>query len=378
MKINKCRVCHRKFFEKPQIEYKNAPKAAQFLPNIKLSKSDQGVDLKIYQCSGCGLVQLGNNPVPYYKQVIRSVKISSEMSRFRLKQFNDFIKRYTLKKKKVVEIGCGGGEYLSLMKQTGAKAYGIEYSKNSVDHCQKNGLKVSPGFIDREYFQLDGAPFDAFFMINFLEHLPDPNSTLTGIYNNLSDDAVGLVEVPNFDMILRKNLFFEFITDHLLYFTHETLKTILTLNGFEILNTKMIWYDYIISAQVKKRKKLNFLNLINQQTKIYKEINRYLTHFKNKQVAIWGAGHQALTIMALAKLGNKIKYVVDSAPFKQDKFTPVSNIPIVAPSKLNSDPPEAIIIIGGGYSDEIKKIIRKKFNPGLPVAILRDFGLERV
>jgi len=91
--------------------------------------------------------------------------------------------------------------------------------------------------------------------LNFLEHLPDPNSTLRGIYNNLTDDAIGLVEVPVFDMILRNKLFSEFIGDHLLYFTKETLTATLRLNGFEIIDCNEEWYEYIISATVKKRRK---------------------------------------------------------------------------------------------------------------------------
>ena len=103
---------------------------------------------------------------------------------------------------------------------------------------------------------LENSPFDAFFILNFFEHLPNPNSTLQSLYHNLSDDGIGLIEVPNFDMILRNNLFSEFIGDHLFYFTKETLKATLERNGFEVIECEEIWYKYIISAVVKKRKKL--------------------------------------------------------------------------------------------------------------------------
>ena len=169
-------------------------------------------------------MQLSNEPVPYYKEVIRAAAFSEEMKDFRMKQFGSFVQKYSLKGKKIIEIGCGRGEYLSLMCQFGADAYGLEHSEESVKQCVKNGLKVSKGFIESNTYKLDDAPFDAFFILNFLEHLPDLNSTLTGIYNNLSDDAIGLVEVPNFDMILRNNLFSDFIPDHLFYFTGKTLR----------------------------------------------------------------------------------------------------------------------------------------------------------
>lgn len=354
------------------------PKAAQFLPEAKSLRNDKGVALEVYQCSNCGLVQLNNDPVPYYKDVIRAVAISDEMKDFRKKQFTDFVEKFFLKGKKVIEIGCGKGEYLSIMQQFGVEAYGLEYLAESVEQCVKNGLKVSKGFIEKSTDRLNDAPFDAFFMLNFLEHLPDPNSTLRGICNNLVDDAVGLVEVPNFDMILRKNFFSEFISDHLFYFTKETLSMTLRLNGFEIIECNDVWHDYIISAIVKKREKLDLSHFYKHQAKLKNEIEEYICRFKDKKVAIWGAGHQALAIIALIDLADKIKYVVDSAVFKQGKYTPATHIPIVSPDALNSDPVDVIIVIAGSYSDEVARIIRQKFDRNINIAILRDFGLEEV
>lgn len=378
MPVNKCRVCNHKFFEEPLLRYENMPKAAQFLPDAESIESDKGVDLKVCQCSGCGLVQLSNDPVPYYKEVIRAAAFSEEMKDFRMKQFGSFVQKYSLKGKKVIEIGCGRGDYLSIMQQFGVEAYGLEYSKESVKQCVKNGLKVSKGFMQSSTHKLDDAPFDAFYTLNFLEHLPDPNSTLRGIYNNLADDAVGLVEVPNFDMILRNKLFSEFISDHLFYFTMETLNTTLRLNGFEIIECNEVWHDYIISAIVQKRKKIDIAHFYKYQSQLKNEIEEYIRRFKDKKVAIWGAGHQALAVIALLNLAGKIKYVVDSAAFKQGRYTPATHLPIVPPNRLDSDTVDAIIVMAASYSDEVARIIRQKFDKNINISILRDFGLEMV
>jgi len=254
----------------------------------------------------------------------------------------------------------------------------LEHSDESVRQCLQNGLRVSKGFIESSTDKLDGAPFEAFYILNFLEHLPDPNSTLRGIYDNLTDDAVGLVEVPNFDMILRNKLFSEFIGDHLLYFTKETLNTTLKLNGFEIIDCNEVWYEYIISAIVKKKGKLDISHFYTYQAQLKNEIEEYLRRFKNKKVAIWGAGHQALAVISLINLADKIKYVVDSAPFKQGKYTPATHIRIVSPDALDSDPVDAVIVMAASYSDEVARIIRQKFDKNINIAILRDFGLEAV
>ncbi len=347
---------------------------AQNLPDEQSLKEDKGIDLTICQCSGCGLVQLNSEPVPYYKDVIRAAAFSPEMKDFRIKQFRDFVRTHVLVGKKILEAGCGKGEYLSLMKEVGVDAYGLEHAGDAVDHCVKNGLKVSKGFVDDSNQTLEHAPFDAFFTLNFLEHLPDPNAYLRGIYNNLTDDGVGIVEVPNFDMMVRNSLFSEFVRDHLFYFTKESLNTALQINGFEVISCDEIWHDYIISAVVRKSKKTDLSSFSNQQKKIKNEIDGYIGQFGN--VAIWGAGHQAFAIMSLMDLGGRIKYVVDSAPFKQGKYTPATHIPIVAPDMLQTDPVDAIIVMAGSYSDEVAKIIRKQFSSDIVIAILRDFGLE--
>lgn len=95
-------------------------------------------------------------------------------------------------------------------------------------------------------------------------------------------------------------------------------------------------------------------------------------------MAIWGAGHQALAIISLMNLADKIKYVVDSASFKQSKYTPATHIPIVSPEALDPDPVDAVIVMAASYSDEVAKIIRQKFDRNINVSILRDFGLEVV
>jgi SAM-dependent methyltransferase len=247
------------------------------------------------------------------------------------------------------------------MKETGADVYGLEFSEDSAKQCIENSLNVSTGFIEKSDSILSNAPYDAFFILNFLEHLPDPNSLLRGMYNNLKKDGIGLVEVPNFDMILRNNLFSEFTSDHLLYFTKETLSSALILNGFEIVECNEIWHDYIISAVVRKREKLDI---------------SHFNCFENQKVGIWGAGHQALAVIAMANLSGKIKYILDSATFKQGKYSPATHIPIVAPQTLGSDPVDAVIVMAASYSDEVAKIIKEKYNRNIKIAILRDFGLE--
>jgi len=104
MTVTQCRVCNNNFFEEPLLRYENMPKAAQFLPDAESLESDKGVNLEVCQCSGCGLVQLSNEPVHYYKEVVRAVAFSEEMKEFRRKQFSSFVQKYSLKGKKILRL----------------------------------------------------------------------------------------------------------------------------------------------------------------------------------------------------------------------------------------------------------------------------------
>ena len=182
------------------------PPQAQFFPDTK-KDSNLGIDLIASQCNGCGLIQLENEKVTYYREVVRASGFSNEMKNFRFNQFEKFIKFYNLRKKKIIEVGCGKGEYLSIIDTMDVDAYGIEFSLESVENCKNKGLKVSNGFIDSTNYTISNGPFDVFLLMSFLEHIPQINQFLKGIRNNLNENALGLVEVPNFDMIIQEKLF---------------------------------------------------------------------------------------------------------------------------------------------------------------------------
>lgn len=375
MKTKTCRVCRAPLYREPLISYRNMPKAAQFLPGKADLKREKGVDLDICQCSGCGLVQLPSAPVPYYREVLRAAAFSPEMKKFREAQFSRFVKEYGLRGKKVLELGCGKGEYLRLMKAAGADAYGLEYSAASVAECRKGGLKAERGYLDRKV-KLRGGPFSAFYILNFLEHMPDPVAALSAMRDNLAPGGVGLVEVPDFDMMLSKNLFSEFIPDHLFYFTRRSLEFLLAASGLEVLKSGTVWHGYILSAEVRKRAPSDLKGFDGSRRELAAALKKFTARFGSGGTAVWGAGHQALAVLALAGLSGKVKYVVDSAPFKQGKYTPATHVPIVPPSALETAPPEAVIVMAASYSDEVLRLLRRNYPRIRGLAVLRERGLE--
>lgn len=374
MAIN-CRVCGSICYKNNLLSYSNMPSSAQGFLTTEDLKSDSGSDLFIVQCKSCGLIQLDNDPVPYFREVIRASAFSEEMRKFRLKQFKSWAKEFNLIDKKILEVGCGKGEYLEILSDVGVDAYGIEYSRESVEYCIDKNLKVTQGFLGNNNSDISDNKFDGFMCLSFMEHWPEPNKVLNRLSMSLNEGAMGLIEVPNFDMILEDGLYSEFISDHLLYFTKETFVFTLQLNGFEVLSCESVWHNYILSAVVRKRVKadLDFFEGFRSQVK--HDLDLFLEKFPEKSVAIWGAGHQALATISLTSIDKNIRYIVDSAVFKQGKYTPASHIKIVSEEALKKDPVDGLIIMAGSYSEEIIKIMKLKY-PSVELAVLRKFGLE--
>ncbi|MCK9597167.1 methyltransferase domain-containing protein [Candidatus Pacearchaeota archaeon] len=363
-----CRLCNTSL-KKSLLKYINTPSQVQYFSDKPLKK--KGVKLKIYQCPNCGLIQTSSNPPYYYKEVIRASGFSEEMINFRHKQFKEFVENYNLKDKIICEVGCGKGEYLQIVTQYAKKSFGIEFNKDSAEYCNRIGIPVVSGVFTKIPIV---NTFDAFYSFSYMEHLPNIQEFLTNIKLNLNDDGVGIIEVPNFNFILKNGLFSEFMIDHLTYFTKDTLCLVMQLNGFDVLDCKEVWYDYILSVTVKKRKTLDTTIFKNKKKLLEKELSSFINTFDG-DIAVWGAGHQSLFLISVFGFDKKIKYIIDSAKFKQDKY-PISNIKIVSPEYAKKNPTKAILIVVGSYSNEVINIIKNQFCTNIKIAVIKNNNLE--
>jgi hypothetical protein len=197
-----------------------------------------------------------------------------------------------------------------------------------------------------------------------LEHQPEPNKYLAGL------DGNGVIEVPNFSMILERALFAEIMLDHLTYFTYDTLEFTLNYNGWEVLNIHPVWDNFILQAVIRRREPLGMYPFVEQMVYLKAQLDKWIS--KYQRVAIYGASHQAFAYLALLK--PKVAFIVDDNADKQGKYAPVGGLKIYEPTKLKYDPPNAVIIMGGSYSD----IIARKLDFDGGVAIIRDWGVEVV
>jgi len=373
-----CRVCSGRLLKQPLLVYPNSPSSAQgFLDSCDVN--DDKVDLKIYQCQQCGVVQHGHSPVPYYKDVIRAIAFSDEMGEFRKQQLDVWLRENGISEKKILEVGSGKGEYLELLQHAGARSvFGLENALESVQYAQAKGLNVVQGYLDGDIVNPWSEAFDAFAIFSFMEHWPDVNASLRNLNVLLKDGACGLVEVPNFEFVVKEGLYSEFTIDHIFYFDRSTLELVLRLNGFEVHSIDNVWHDYILSAKVTKRCALDATQFIRQQGQVIEQIIDFVDQFDQSEVVVWGAGHQALAVMSMASLNLYISHVVDSANFKQDKYTPGTHLLIKSPESLHLDRPMAVLVMAAAYSDEVASTLCHNFSHIQHVAILREKGVEIV
>lgn len=371
--MKRCISCKGSLHELMKIE--NMPASAQDIPSEGELDKDKGIEVSLCVCEDCNLVQLKNDAVYYYRDVIRAGGYSTTMEDLRKSEYKHFIEFALLEGKKIIEVGCGRGEFLGMLKGFPVEGYGTEHKKELVEIAKGAGLRVDEDFPESEDHVFKNGPFDAFMSFNFLEHQPHPRTYLKAIYNNLCDEGYGLITVPSFEYILEQNSFYEIIPDHIAYYNFDSLTHLLNISGFEVLESRTVNRD-TIEVIVKKRKFPDISGIISKKTDIAKEVLDTVKGYS--KIAIWGASHQGFTLCSTTDIAKYVDCIIDSAPFKQGRFAPASHIKIISPDDARKRKLEAIVIVAPGYTDEIAGIIKNIFDKNIDVYTLMTEKLKRL
>lgn len=355
MSKKKCRLCYEAITQEPLLSMSPFPKAAQYYPKKSEFEEDRGITLEVYRCMACDLLQLCSESVSYYKEVITAASFSPSARQARLNEFKSFVEKYSLHGKKAIEVGSGRGAMVGILSDAGLDAVGLEYNQEFVDAASTNVMQGYLCDLDESHKN----KYDVFVSLNYIEHQPDTKAFIKSLYEITSDDAIGYITAPNVSYLLKTHTLYEFVADHLIYFTEESMRRAFEMNGFEVLESSIINNENDIALSVKKRtpKAIEGKESVD---KLIKSLQEFMSEQKkeNKKVAIWGAGHRTLALLAMAKLDN-ITNIVDSADFKQGKFSPVTHIKIISPKELeDSDIDTVIVMLPGLYPDEVIKNIK--------------------
>ena len=119
-----------------------------------------------------------------------------------LNKFNNQVQvlaRYLpLQNARILDIGCGGGLFLSLLKQEGAQVIGIELSDSRAQYARtRYELPIDKHPIESAYWQ-DGYAqhFDAVTLWDVIEHVNYPFQTLRSAANVLRPGGLLFIDTP--------------------------------------------------------------------------------------------------------------------------------------------------------------------------------------
>jgi len=116
-----------------------------------------------------------------------------------VKKGQQFYLPYFTGRREVLDIGCGRGEFLELMREAGVPARGIDLSRESVDLCRQKGFEAEAADLFRYLADLPEASLDGIFSAQVVEHLPPERlpDMIRLAASRLERDGVLAIETPN-------------------------------------------------------------------------------------------------------------------------------------------------------------------------------------
>jgi len=255
--LQKCSICGRKNFE--------------FLFRIRDKNLNIPGDFFLQECKNCGVLFL--NPQPsteelkkYYSSdkyySFKEIDMDSKKTRLRIFLYNlyfnernknffnkilflpiKFMVRGTNIKKdfKLLDIGCGSGQFLYDMRKSGMeKVYGIEIGDFDKINSKRFNLNIKKTTLEKEKYPKDF--FDIITINHVLEHLYNPKETLNEIKRILKERGLLILSVPNYRSLIykifRKNWYGLDPPRHLFNYSDKLLIDLLEINGFKIIKKR--------------------------------------------------------------------------------------------------------------------------------------------
>ena len=150
--------------------------------------------------------------------------------------------------RRVLDVGCGEGVFLALMRERGWQAVGVELGEESARIArEERGLDVRTG----DLFSLDAEPssFDAVVMSHVLEHLPDPVGALARVRELLEPGGMLMLSLPNYrcleSRVFRGNWFPWCLPPHLYHFDVRSVRMALERVGLEVVRITFLPFFYL-------------------------------------------------------------------------------------------------------------------------------------
>ena len=205
-------------------------------------------EFNLVKCKNCNLVYI--NPRPKQDEIGRFYNRNYYNTGSRIKIYIEkIITRYFnfLRKKlisrykqagKILDIGCGAGNFLSSFNPDRWDLFGVEPNKEGYS-LSVNKVRGKIYNDNLSNCKLINNYFDVITMWHVFEHLYCPNEQLQEIHRILKNEGMLIIAVPNIKSIgfkLGKAQYFHLdCPRHLFHYSPATLMKMLNKNGFQVL-----------------------------------------------------------------------------------------------------------------------------------------------
>jgi len=261
-------------------------------------------EFRYRNCAECGTVF--SDPMPeaaelaaYYREYFNygwydeHLPFKKIQAAHRWRRMAPLFDKYAIKPRRLLDVGCGHGLFVSHAEKGGWSAQGLDYPSLATRHARENlRLEIVEGDLRTVASErtLDGAQFDFITAWHCLEHDTDPLGFLQGINRLLSPGGKVLIAVPNADAFGMKARREDWVWCqqpyvHLLHFTPKSLDLLAGKAGLKVLETwtRDTWdahpaFDVYAAPHVKRLAR--FLRRFNGRAAFWaEEVSRLACYF---------------------------------------------------------------------------------------------------
>jgi 2-polyprenyl-3-methyl-5-hydroxy-6-metoxy-1,4-benzoquinol methylase len=332
-------------------------------------------DISLSYCLDCGHIvnsAFDQQQVDYDVRFENTLTFSPRYRQYAEMTAGRVINRYGLNGKRIVEIGCGNGDFLCLLCGAGNHGEGFDPSQPTSRSEAGTG---SVEIIGRNFAAEDARGADFVCCRHVLEHLPEPMALLRQLRESLAvrADAVVFFEVPNGLYTLDRLGIWDIIHEHVSYFMPSSLVRAFHRAGFRVCSTdsafddQYLWLEACVDGQVPSLAPpepppdtlySSFNARFTEKIALWRQRIVELKSDRQRIVA-WGAGAKGVMFLNLLRVtaGSGVDWVVDINPRKQGHFVPLMGQRIIAPDHLLQNPPDLVIVMNPEYEPEIRATI---------------------
>ena len=381
MSRTRCLACHHGSMS-VFIEIEDQPVHCNLLwPDREAALNAPRGDIRLGFCQGCGMIyNLSFDPglMKYTQAYENSLHFSPSFQAYAQELATRLIEKYRLYGKDIIEIGCGKGEFLSMLCEGGGnRGFGFD---PSYDGSRQSRATENITFIRDLYSEAYGEyTADLICCRQVLEHIQHPGDFLRQIRHAIGNrtNTVVFFEVPNVLYTLRDLGIWDIIYEHCSYFSTRSLTRLFCETGFVprgaygTFGGQFLCLEASLTGESLERE-TGFSPHFDEQcfvndfsTQYHAKIDRWTQHLTSlledgKHIVVWGAGSKGVTFLNTVKAADQIRYVVDINPHKQGMYVAGAGQQIVPPAFLDEYRPDTVLAMNAIYKDEISELIRQK------------------